>query len=325
MKNSINMFTMLNTVKIAGAAIAAICIAATLHLQFAISAGIVAILTIQPTKKETIKTAFARFLAFAAALLIALFCFELIGYKTKAFFVYLVLFVFLCQCFAWHSAIAMNSVLISHFLTFSHMSGSAIINEILIFVVGVGVGIIFNLHLHKRTNYMEEMREQTDRQIRNILHRMSVRIIDRDISDYNGECFQKLSVSIRNAKNIAEENFNNQFGSKDTFDREYIKMREKQVQVLYDMYKRVRSIQTKPMTAQVISDFLEEMANVFHRENTGVSLLEDFYEIDEAMKSKPLPVTREEFEDRAQLYTLLRDIEEFIKIKWDFSNKHQME
>ena len=37
------------------------------------------------------------------------------------------------------------------------------------------------------------------------------------------------------------------------------------------------------------------------------------------MKSRPLPVTRAEFEDRAELYTLLRDIEEFIKIKVDFS------
>ncbi|MDE5965504.1 MAG: hypothetical protein K2G89_01550 [Lachnospiraceae bacterium] len=325
MKYQINKFTLLNTVKIAGAAVLAICIAAALDLQFAISAGIVAILTIQPTKKETIKTAFARLCAFVAALLIALISFELIGYTVEAFFVYLIIFVLICQCFGWYSAMAMNSVLVSHFLTFSHMSNSAIINEILIFIVGVGVGVVFNLHLHKKTNYIEEMKEETDRQIRNILHRMSVRIVDRDISDYNGQCFQKLNISIRNAKNIAEENFNNQFGNNDTFDREYIRMRERQVQVLYDMYKRVRSLQTKPVTAQVISDFLEEMAGAFHRENTGLQLLQTFYKMDEEMKSKPLPVTREEFEDRAQLYTLLRDIEEFIKIKWDFSNKQQME
>lgn len=315
----------LNTIKIVGAAVVAIIIATALDLQFAISTGIVAILTIQPTKKETIKTAFGRLLAFAAALLIAVFCFESIGYTVEAFFAYLAIFVFICQCFGWYNAIAMNSVLISHFLTFTHMSRDAIVNELLIFMIGVGVGVIVNLHLHKRTNYIEEMKEQTDEQIRNILHRMAVRIVDRDISDYNGECFQRLNTSVRNAKNIAEENFNNQFGYSDTFDCEYIRMREQQVQVLYDMYKRVRSIQTKPMTAQAISDFLENMANVFHRENTGAELLQEFYKMDGEMKSKPLPVTREEFEDRAELYTLLRDIEEFIKIKSDFSSKQQME
>lgn len=308
-----------NTIKIGGAAVVAILIAMALQLEFAVSAGIVAILTIQPTKKETIRTAVGRLCAFVIALLIALLCFEYIGYRIEAFFVYLIVFIFICQCFKWYSAMAMNSVLISHFLTFTHMEICAIMNEVLIFFIGVGIGIVVNLHLHKKTNYIEQLKEQADEQIRNILQRMSVRIMDRDISDYNGECFGKLSACIRNAKNIAEENFNNQFGSKDTFDREYIRMRERQTHVLYDMYKRVRRIRTKPLTAQVISEFLEQLSREFHRENTGEELLKEFHIMDDEMKSRPLPVTREEFEDRAELYTLLRDIEEFIKIKVDFS------
>lgn len=319
MENFANKNIIFNTMKMAGAAIIAILIAMALKLEFAVSAGIVAILTIQPTKKETIITAVGRLCAFVIALIIALICFECIGYHVEAFFVYLVVFIFICQYFKWYSAIALDSVLISHFLTFSHMEIGAIINEVLIFLVGVGVGIIANLHLRKKTNYIEKLKEQADEQIRNILQRMSARIVDRDISDYNGECFGKLSASIREAKNIAEENFNNQFGNRDIFDREYIRMRERQTHVLYDMYKRVRRIRTKPLTAQVISEFLEQLSRKFHRENTGEELLKEFYRMDGEMKSRPLPITREEFEDRAELYTLLRDIEEFIKIKVDFS------
>ena len=37
------------------------------------------------------------------------------------------------------------------------------------------------------------------------------------------------------------------------------------------------------------------------------------------MKSKPLPVERKEFEDRARLFALMRDMEEFIGIKVEFS------
>ena len=48
--------TALNTLKIAAAAIAAILIARFLHLENEISAGIVAILSIQATKKETLRT-----------------------------------------------------------------------------------------------------------------------------------------------------------------------------------------------------------------------------------------------------------------------------
>ena len=112
---------MVNTVKIAGAAIVAVVIAQLLGLEFAVSAGIVAILTIQPTKKETIKTAASRLYAFVAALGISYACFTCIGFRTEAFFVYLILFIFLCQRFGWYSAMAMDSVLISHFLSLSNM------------------------------------------------------------------------------------------------------------------------------------------------------------------------------------------------------------
>ena len=312
-------FLIIHTVKMTAASISAILIAALLGLDFAVSAGIVAILTIAPTKKETLRTALGRLLAFVCALLIAGFCFWCLGFHTHAFFLYLGLFILLCHTMGWNSAIAMDSVLISHFLTFGNMGLVAVWNEVLIFLLGVGVGIAANLHLHKRTSYIEELKEAADQQIRTILSRMSMRIIDRDISDYNGDCFLVLRKAITAANQVAEENFNNQFRSDDTYDREYIQMRERQARVLYDMYKRVRLLQTRPLTAQIISDYLARLAAEFHRDNTAESLLADFYRLDADMKSRPLPVTREEFEDRAQLYTLLRDIEEFLQIKADFA------
>lgn len=309
---------LINTVKIALAAILAIIIANVLNLEFAVSAGIISILTIQPTKKETIQTALGRLYAFGIALVIALVCFEVLGFSVEAFFLYLILYILVCQKFHWYSAMAMNSVLISHFLTFSHMEISAIWNEILLFAIGVGIGVIANLHLHKKISYIEELKVQTDEQIKMILHRMSIRIMENDILDYNGECFQRLEESIRKAKNVAEENFKNQFGTKDIYDQEYILMRERQVHTLYEMYKKVRNLQTQPVTAKLISDFLEQVSKDFHEENTVKKLLEEFNQMNETMKSKPLPVTRAEFEDRAKLYGLLRDIEEFLKIKQKF-------
>ena len=314
---------MVNTIKIAGAAMIAIFIAVAMKVEFAVSAGVVAMLTIQPTKKETIKIALGRFVAFITALLIAYGSFTLFGYGMEAFMIYLVLFVLVCQIFRWYSAMAMNSVLISHFLTFGVMNGETLRNEIILFCIGVGVGIIANLHLHKNVNDMERLKEETDAQIKKILSRMSQRILDRDISDYNGDCFLILGNSIRRAKNVAEENFNNQFGSKDVYDREYIAMREKQCEVLYEMYKNVRTIETTPITAGKISAFLSRMAEVYHKNNTGKELLEQFEELDEGMKHQPLPVERKEFEDRAKLYGLLRHIEEFIKLKIEFAEKFE--
>lgn len=312
---------LLNTLKVSGAAVAAILVAKLLQLEFAVSAGIVAILSVQPTKKETLRTAFSRFLAFALALVISEALFNLIGFTVPVFFIYLIIFILICQWRGWISSMAMDSVLISHFLTFGKTGPSELLNEVLLFVIGVGFGILVNLTLHKKTDYIEELKNQTDEKIKLVLHRMSLRILNPDFEDYDGNCFDSLNQSLFTAKKQAEENFNNQFTSRDTFDSQYILMRENQTKVLYEMFKSVRQIKTVPGTAQMVADFLEKVSVEYHKDNDVQDLLSELAEIREKMKTVPLPSNRAEFEDRANLFTLLERLQEFLELKRDFMKK----
>lgn len=308
----------INSVKVSLGVILAITLANILQLEFAVSAGIVAILTIQPTKRETMKTAMNRLFAFVIALGISYFCFQIFGFTQTAFLVYMLPYAFICYLKGWTAAIAMNSVLISHFLNFGEMTVTTVLNELLIFAIGVGVGIIMNLHLHKKIAHMEALKDQTDEQIVKILSRMGQRIETKDLSDYNGDCFSILEQIIREAKNIAQENYNNQLSTKDDYDIAYIAMRDKQYEVLYEMYKIVRLLETTPDTASMIATYFKTMSEVFHEDNDGKALMEQFQEMDQYMKSQPLPQTRQEFEDRARLFALMRSIEEFLMIKIQF-------
>ena len=309
------------------AAIAAILVAQALGLDFALSAGIVAILSVQPTKKETIRTALARLLAFAAALLISSILFRLLGFTVQVFLLYLALFILLCQWRTWISAMAMDSVLISHFLSFGKMGAWELKNECLLFAIGVGFGILVNIFLHKKTNYIEALKDKTDGLIKHVLHRLSQRIMDVHIADYDGSCFVTLGEHIFTAKKQAEENYNNQFGTKDTHDIRYLHMRERQAGILREMYKCVRNIHTVPSTAATVADFLEKVSAEYHRDNDVAQLLEELGKIRAFMKTVPLPQNRAEFEDRANLFMLLERLEEFLAIKRDFvlgkaENKH---
>ena len=51
-----------------------------------------------------------------------------------------------------------------------------------------------------------------------------------------------------------------------------------------------------------------------------MALMEAFKEMDAYMKKQPLPTVRQEFEDRARLFIMMRHIEEFITIKKEFSS-----
>ncbi|MBR4999115.1 MAG: aromatic acid exporter family protein [Clostridia bacterium] len=299
-----------NSVKMIFAAICSICVAQLFNLDFAISAGIVAILTIQPSKRETFSTAIARFYGFVIAIVISFICFKIFGITTLGFFVYLTIYVFICQKFRWYSAIAMNSVLISHFLSIGVMNFQTIINESLIFLIGVLFGILVNLHLHKNTKEMNRLKNLLTEQVQKIINRMSQRIIDQNLQNYDGKCFIQLNKDFYLAKEIADVNYKNQL-KKDDSDIKYLENLGNQIGILYEMYKRVKNIKTQPSTAKIISDFLQKVSLEYPIQNNEI-LLNEFNSIWQEMKNRPLPQTRQEFEDRAELFTLLELIEEFL-------------
>ena len=308
----------IHALKVTLTAIVTILIAEEMHLQFSVSAGIVAILSVAFTKRETIKTARDRFAAFTAALVIAALCFYTIGFDLYGFFVYLLLFILLCQFMGWNSAMAMDSVLISHFLTFQNMEPASLSNEVMLFLIGVGGGIIANLFLHKDAYYMKQMREETDELMKHALHRMSLRIMDPDLEGYDGSCFDTLNRTIDEAYALARLNYLNQVSKEDTKDMEYISMRERQADTLYEMYKHIRQIDTVPVTAEILSAFFEKVSEQYSMENTVEDLLKEFEKLNAEMQERPLPAERHEFEDRARLFAIMRGMEEFLKIKKEY-------
>ena len=54
---------------------------------------------------------------------------------------------------------AINSVLMSHFLPAEAMTFSGVINEGAIFLIGMGIGVIANMHLKENLDYIEELKE----------------------------------------------------------------------------------------------------------------------------------------------------------------------
>lgn len=303
--------------------ILSIIIAEFLKLDFSVSAGIVAILSLAPNKKDTVKTALQRLYAFVIALLIAFVCFSLFGYGLIAFYIYLSFYIMVCVNLKLNSAIAMNSVLISHFLTTQTMNVYTVSNEVLIFIIGVGLGVLSNLHLTKDHLQIKILKEQTDDKIRDVLLRMSMKIQDQDIQDFDGSCFSTLNEIASNALEVTKLNLKNQFNNKDTLDLDYVLMRQSQITLLQNMFKYIQDIEQYPISGKYIGNCLENIANQFHQENTVVDLIEEVHNLNLKMKELPLPNSRNEFEQRAKLFVLLMELEQFIQLKHDFITKYK--
>lgn len=309
---------LMKSLKIAVATLLSIFIAGELGLQHSATAGIITVLSIRNTKRETLQSALHRGMAYICALGLAFFWFRILGFTLPAFAVYLFCFAFLCMATDWQEAISSDSVLITHFLAAGNMGGFMLMNETLIFLIGTGMGILVNLHLHSREADFEKLAEEVDAQVKGILRRMSVWLRMEDRSGYGSDCFERLEEATRQAKLCAAANYNNSFFKKDTYQLDYLRMREQQTVVLKGIYQNIKRMEYLPCQNEKVADLFAEVEQAYHRENTVEGLLCRLEKLMAEMKEEKLPESREEFEARAILFYILTQMEELLQIKRRF-------
>ncbi|MDE7267971.1 MAG: hypothetical protein K2N89_10945 [Lachnospiraceae bacterium] len=317
------METLKKSFKISVATVLAIALADRLGLKYSATAGIITVLSIQNTKRETIWTALRRAGALICAFLLAALCFYMVGYNVAAFAIYLFFFALFCFSTGWVEALAMVSVLVTHFLTEKNMSMESLINEVLLFFIGTLFGVLVNLHLHRKKHQFTILSDEVDRQIKGILHRMSEWLPREDRGDYQSDCFEQLDDALSEAKLCAINNYNNSMFSSDTDEIDYIKMREEQSVILKEVYKNIKGLKYLPQQAVQVAALIRKIEEGYHRENTVEGLLAKTDAFLKRMATRPLPQTREEFEARAVLFYILKQLENVLWLKYDFIMNRQ--
>ena len=112
----ISKINYIKILKIAFGGTVAILIADILHLKYSVACGIITLLTIQDTKRETIQVAFKRFVSFLMAAGLAFILFTLFDFRVIVFGLFLLFFVGLSIIFDIKEGISVNAVLTTHFL-----------------------------------------------------------------------------------------------------------------------------------------------------------------------------------------------------------------
>ena len=97
-----------------------------------------------------------------------------------------------------------------------------------------------------------------------------------------------------------------------------MQMRMRQCEVLKSVYGSIMQLTVIPMQAEILSRFLKEVSDSFHETNNAERLLESLAQMRSGFKISDLPKSREEFENRAVLMQIAKDLEQFLKIKSKF-------
>lgn len=295
----------------------AMVIASIFGLAFAPSAGIITLLTVFDTRKETFVVAAKRVAAFCIMCILCRIVFS-IALNIPAYAVFICLFLFICYRFRLEEAIAMNAVLATHFLSAETVSLEMIGNESLLFAIGTGLGILSNLVMPENLQKVREKQRAIDEKMKSILTRMSDYICREDKSDYTGSCFAQVEELLKGLEEEAVIRMSNRMNDNDVYFLKYMHMRTRQCESLKDIYGSIVELSGVPGQAYEISYFIREISDSFHEMNNAETLQAKRNELENSYKEAPLPESRNEFEDRATLFHILRCLKTFLQEKRDF-------
>lgn len=311
----------LKIVKIAGGTLLSILLAEQLGLNYAASAGVITLLSIHDTKRETFRVMGKRMAAFLMALLLAPVCFYWLGYRPAAVGLFLLLFTPACTFLRMQEGISVSTVLLTHFLSEGSMSWGNIVNEILLLLVGVGVGMVMNLYIPGRKRLIRLEQHRIEEQFRLLLANMAG-ILDSgtgaaDFPEYQ-DGFAVLEEMLEQGERDAYRDMENRLLNDTRYYLSYMALRKSQLMVLRRIQFHLGWSRSFPVQASDISALFASVSRSFHEYNNAEGLLDELEQVKMQMRQQPLPVTREEFEARAVLFQILLELEQFLIMKQEF-------
>lgn len=308
----------MKALKIAGGAVVAILLVEALGLANAASAGIITLLTVQNTRRETVASSVRRVAAFGIMTLLSLPIYHFCGTEPWSFGIVLLLLLLICYGLHMEDSTPINAVMATHYMLAGGVSLSMVGNEALLLVIGSGIGVCLNWFMPQNLKKIREQQATLDKEIRGILQRMSQRMLESDHSNYNASCFQRTDQLTFSLQKEIDIFLQNQTWRSDIYFMRYVIMRREQCRTLQEIYGHILKLTLVPVQAEPLSQFLSKVAKQYHEKNDCTALLAQLEELHSTYRNDALPETRDAFENRAILYCILTELRSFLQIKQRF-------
>ncbi|OIJ14431.1 hypothetical protein BKP37_08615 [Anaerobacillus alkalilacustris] len=301
------------TIKTAAAVSIAITIGQYFDLQFYVFSAIITILCVQTSKKKSLESASARFMACMLAIPFTYVFFEGISFSPPVIGLLLLFFIPTTVFLKINEGVVTSTVIILHIYLTGQVSWSIVLNEIALVLIGVGSALLVNLYMPNLERELQKKQEEVETNIQHIIS---------EIAEYlrtNQKLWTEQEITdsvkgIREAKSLAYRNLENQLSKKDDYYYRYFTIREKQMEILERLILNMEHIHPMVEQRYLIADFIEFVSSYFHSNTDKTICLKKLKRVEEDFKKVPLPETWETFEARAHLLLIVRELEYYLSI-----------
>lgn len=304
------------TLKTAVAAGIAMLISETIHLDYFVFAAIIAILSIQETRKKSIRASYERVMASLLAIGMGAAMFTLLGYSPVTLTLYFVIFIPLVQQLKLQDGLITSVVILTHLYTEAQFTLELFINELLLIAIGVGVGLVVNMYMPTLDREIVRIKKNIDRSLAVLFYDVAA-CVETGVYNNHSMMLIKTRDYLKEGKDLALRRMGNSIGKRnEDMDYLYFRMRERQYDILKRVADNAREITMVVNEAKPVATFLRRVGDHVNEQADASVFLQELEEmIEHYRKNVPLPTTREEFEVRSSLLNILSDVKSYLILK----------
>jgi uncharacterized membrane protein YgaE (UPF0421/DUF939 family) len=305
------------------ASIITILLALLLDLEFAITGGILAVLSIQLTRKDSFVVAFRRFIGALLAISLATLLFSLFGYNIVVYSLITVVFIGVSFALKLNEGIVPSLVLVSHLLLVGAFDFGMIINAILLITIAIMVAMSLNILYPLNTNLaMNKYIKEIDAAI--IVDLQLISGVLENINTLN-QATKSHEVIVERLKKVLNEAAlidKDILFDKDRYHMSYLKMRENQMHQLIKLFELFNQMESNHPNAKILSDYVLKLSYDIGETDQATKQLAVLKSLLNDYRGMALPTDRKSFELRAILFQMLSILESFLKEKIAFHERY---
>ncbi|MEK3905049.1 aromatic acid exporter family protein [Paenibacillus sp. FSL R7-0179] len=301
-------------IKTAAATLLSILLAAAAGIPNAQSAGLLAILGVETTRKRSLRTITARFFASLVGLFLGCILFWALGFHYWVLGLY-VLFGFpLIVKSGFKEGIVTSSVIVFRVFGQADITVHILLQQVELLIIGLGsAGLVNFIYMPQTGGIIAGIRKEVDGYFSVIFRQMARTLRDPGYI-WDGKELIGAGEAVQKGLSAAAREMENHVIHPDEAWNVYFYMRKEQLESIQNMMQLLSQVYRQLPHGDMVAELFDQLSgDVLAEEYTGRTerLLE---ELQQEFQEMELPDSREEFEIRSAILQLCRELALYLKI-----------
>lgn len=277
--------------------------------------GLIAILGVEVTKKRGIRSSILRITASILALLIGTVLFWFLGFSPLVVGIFVIVVFTVLYRLGNSEGIVTGAVVMFHLIGYKTVDPMAVLNEVEMLFIGLGTATLINIiYMPKTDKMMLAHKQNVEKLFSDIFSKISQHLRDHSFV-WDGKELLDAKDEIERGAALAKRLMENSLMTeKDPYWQNYFIMRGEQLESVHRMLGLVAQIYLTLPQGKLLATIFEEIS---------ISVKEDYYsgiaekelhELDRRYKEMPLPMNREEFEQRSAILQLNLELAQYLSV-----------